>query len=221
MVSSFANLFTGLNCRNMLGAILAIGLFVVLLLYVFQEVFRAYPNVPRTPGAGGTSGQNQAGPNAGAGGPGGASVLPVGVPRISERFFDTGTSHSSVTGALALGGDLPIDTVASYVSNQGRATIVFGAPDPNALLLQVTFNEPEDTVTVIQGDRRVTGSDDDCVFNVTVTETLVAGHISCPFAEAFNGEESLGTASIELDFSGGSLSSRSSDGGAGDPTPID
>jgi hypothetical protein len=147
-------------------------------------------------------------------------VGPSRVPVISERYFDLGTSHAAVTGALSLSGDLAIDTIASYVSNQGRANIVFGPPDPNALLVQVTFNEPEDTVTVIQGDHRATGMDADCAFNIQVTDTLVAGHISCPAVDAFNGEENVGSASIELEFSAGSLSS-GPDGGDPDATAND
>lgn len=161
-------------------------------------------------------------PGGGPGGPGAsASVAPtaIGVPAITERFFDSGTSHISVTGPFSLGGDLALDTIASYVTNQGRATIVFGPPDPNALLVQVTFNEPEDTVTVIQGDRRATGMDTDCVFTVTVSETLIAGHISCPSAEAFNGDASLGTATIELEFSAGSPPGGGIDGDGGEVGP--
>ena len=165
--------------------------------------------------------QNKPGGNPAGGGPGGGTLTVAPVPPISDRFFDTGTSHAEVSGALTLAGDLAIDTIASYVSNHGRANIVFGPPDPNALLVQVTFNEPEDTVTVIQGDKRATGMDTDCVFNVQVTEALVAGHISCPSVDAFDGEQNLGKATIELDFSAGSIpgDDGNPDGGDGTTDP--
>jgi hypothetical protein len=48
--------------------------------------------------------------------------------------------------------------------------------------------------------RFVKGLDDECIFAVEVTEAHVAGTISCPAAIAYEGDQPLGEASIEVEF---------------------
>lgn len=139
--------------------------------------------------------------------PAGTSTVPGGggsaVPPISERFFVGGSVHAVTRGALASEVDLPIDEIKSYVSNDGLAWIAFGAQGgPDEVL--ITFNEPENTVTVAQGSRWVKGVDDECAFDVDVTEALVSGHISCATAEVYEGDQLVGEASIEVDFTAAS-----------------
>jgi hypothetical protein len=196
---------TGCMLRG--AGILAAGVGIVLFLMLWFFVIGPYFIGPAAAPSGG--GGNQLQSQAAGSGAGGATPTPPSgpgpVPAISERYFDSGTSHVAVTGGLTLSGDLAIDTVSSSVTNQGRALIVFGPPDPNALLVVVTFNEPEDAVTVTQGTKRATGIDSDCAFTVQVTDALVSGHVSCPSVDAFDGDQAIGTASIELDFSAESL----------------
>jgi hypothetical protein len=122
------------------------------------------------------------------------------VPPISERYFGSGSVQARVEGAMSVDANLEIDTIKSYVSNDGLAWIAYGAQQPGADEVLITFNEPEDTVTVAQGARFVKGLDDECRFDVTVTDALVSGHISCPAAEAYEGDQPIGQASIEVDF---------------------
>jgi hypothetical protein len=126
------------------------------------------------------------------------------VPPISERYFSGGSTQGSVTGAFSV-PDLPIDALTSYVDNEGLAWIHFGtgvAGEPEAL---ITFNEPENAITVARDGFSATGQDDDCTFNVQVTGTLVSGHISCTNLPVVKDDgESAGTVSIELDFTAAS-----------------
>lgn len=134
---------------------------------------------------------------------------PDEVPYISPRYIDSGSSHAAVTGAMSYSGDLAADQIRSYVDDEGLAWLAFGGeptgPDgePGPAVL-VTFNEPEDAVTVAVGTRRATGQDDACVFDIQVTATLVSGHISCASVDVYDGDEVIGTSSIELDFTAGS-----------------
>jgi hypothetical protein len=174
---------------------------MVLLLMLFFVVILPYIVGPAAAPSGGQGNQLQSpGSSSGAGGATPTAPIAGYVPPISERFFDSGTSHVAVTGALTQSGDLAIDTITSYVSPQGRALIVFGPPDPEALIVVFTVNEPEDALTVTQGVLRATGIEADCTFNVQVTDELISGHISCPAVDAFDGDVKVGTASIELDI---------------------
>jgi hypothetical protein len=131
-------------------------------------------------------------------GPGGADV-----PYISERLFSGGTTQGTVAGAFSV-PDLTINSYTSYVDNEGLAWIAFGegiAGEPEAL---ITFNEPENAITVANGGFSATGQDGDCTFDVHVTPTVVSGHISCHDLQAMNGGEAAGTVSIELDFTASS-----------------
>jgi hypothetical protein len=138
-------------------------------------------------------------PSAGSGG--GGRV----VPPISERFFASGTVHAVVSGAIESDVNLPIDDIKSYVSNDELAWIAYGAQVGGSDEVLITFNEGgDDTVTVAQGSRWVKGVNDECRFDVKVTDALVSGNIACPAADAFDGDQPIGPASIEVEFTAAS-----------------
>jgi hypothetical protein len=121
------------------------------------------------------------------------------VPPISERTFGSGSTQAVVTGGFAEQVDLDIDTIRSYVEPEGLAWIAFGGNDGPQVL--ITFNEPEDTVTVAHGARFAKGVDGQCQFSVQVTDTLVSGHVYCPNATVYAIDGSVtGSATIELTF---------------------
>jgi hypothetical protein len=42
--------------------------------------------------------------------------------------------------------------------------------------------------------------DDECTFNVTVTDDTISGHVSCPNAQALDVGAKVAATSIELEF---------------------
>ena len=136
--------------------------------------------------------QQQAEPEAGPG---------EQVPEMSARYFGGGTTHASVSGALSISGDLALDTISSEVSNDGLAWLSFGTRTPGDPEILITFHEPENAVTVAQGDLHATAQDDACSFRVRVTPALISGTVSCADIPVFRDDEPAGTTSISVEFS--------------------
>lgn len=157
---------------------------------------------------GGGPGQNNANPGNQPNGPGGASQGPSSpsvppqsvIPPISDRFFGGGSAQAGVTGAFSLTTSMTIDTIRSY-ADDGLGWIGFESADGEIL---VALNEPENSVTIAQGDLVAIGADDACSFQIQVTPTLVSGHIACPSVDVYQGEKVTGQATIELDFTASS-----------------
>lgn len=161
--------------------------------------------------------QGQNGPGNGVGG-GQLSDVPI----ISDRLFSTGSVQSTVSGDLTFDVDLSLDTDKSYVADD-LAWIAY--EDGGLVTVLVSLHEPENSVAISDGQHTALGVDTQCVFNVTVTPALVSGHVSCPKAQALDGAKQVGTTSIELDFSAGTLPGSEGGGGGsdqgGDSTPTD
>lgn len=123
------------------------------------------------------------------------------IPPISDRFFDGGGSQATSSGFFNITLDLPIDDVRSYV-DEDLAWIGFGELQRDASgEILIALGEPENSVTLAQGDFLVIGTDEDCAIEVEVTETTVSGHISCVGVEGQNVEDgSTGPVDFELDF---------------------
>jgi hypothetical protein len=124
------------------------------------------------------------------------------IPDISDRSFAGGTTQASTSGFVSLDMDLPIDEISSYVNTDGLAWISFGSLPADARgEILIALNEPENSITLSRGDVVVIGRDDDCIFDLDVTETTVSGHISCTGVEGENtANGSTGPVDIELDF---------------------
>lgn len=144
----------------------------------------------------------------GGGQPGGqtsAGALNVALTQLGDNFIDGGTAMTSVGGAFSLSGQqIQADTLRSYIQG-GMAWLGFGAlaGGTGAAEILITLNEGgQDTVTVAQGDLAAIGQDDDCQWNIEVTESSVSGTISCASVEVLrNTTAPAGTASIQLQFS--------------------
>ena len=164
--------------------------------------------------------QNQA--VQGPGSQGDPNVNPASdvIPEISNRYYDSGGATSSIGGGpFSLSGAIQIDPHASYTQD-GLTWISFidnGHPDAGEIL--IVFGEPENSVTLAQGDTNVIiGNDDECKFDIKVTDGSVSGTVKCAKADVMTGFPSVPsglTAAIDLQFST-ATTLMDGDGGAGD-----
>lgn len=146
--------------------------------------------------------QNQA-PN----GPGDAAD-PNGdnIPQISNRWYSSGSASTTVGGGpFVLNGPIQIDTHASYTQD-GLSWISFiDNSNPDAGEILIALGEPENTVTVAHGNTSVIiGTDDECKFDIKVTDGSVSGTVKCARADVMTGFPSVPsgeTAAIDLQFS--------------------
>jgi hypothetical protein len=156
--------------------------------------------------------QNEA-PN-GPGDP--ADPLADVIPPISNRWYDSGSATTTIGGGpFALNGPIQIDAEASY-SQDGLSWISFNdTTNPDAGEILIALGEPENSVTVAHGNSNVIiGSDDECRFDITVTDGSVAGRVSCAKADVMNGSVPSGeTAAIDLQFSTATHAMEGDDGG--------
>lgn len=118
------------------------------------------------------------------------------VPPISDRYFGDGSVATTVTGDLQFTGNLELDTLRSYAQD-GLGWIDFAAGDAEVL---IALHEPENSVTIVDGDLRATGVDAECAFNIEVTTALISGSVSCVDIGVFRNDERTGTATIEVQF---------------------
>lgn len=159
--------------------------------------------------------QNQA-PN----GPG-AAVDPNAdiIPEISNRYYNSGSASTTIGGGpFALNGPIQIDTDASYTQD-GLSWISFiDNSNPGAGEILIALGEPENSVTVAQGNPNVIiGNDAECKFDIKVTDGSVSGSVKCPKADIMTGFPSVPsgkTAVIDLQFS--TSTTPMDNGGGGD-----
>lgn len=138
----------------------------------------------------------------------GGGVDPAGdvIPAISNRYYNSGSASTTVGGGpFVLNDPIQIDTVASYTQD-GLSWISFiDSSNPDAGEILIALGEPENSVTVSHGtDNVIIGSDDECKFDLTVTEGSVSGTVKCAKADVMTGLPSVPsgkTASIDLQFS--------------------
>lgn len=152
------------------------------------------------------------------------------IPPISNRWYDSGNASTSIGGGpFALNGPIQLDPVASY-TNDGLSWISFiDNANPDAGEILIVFGEPENSVTVAHGNTNVIiGNDDECKFDIKVTDGSVSGSVKCAKADVMNGSVPSGeTARIDLQFSTATHATQSDGGGdgtdpgTGDPTPAD
>lgn len=155
----------------------------------------AHQGQPGANGAGNGVGNAQAAVDAAGDG------QPPVIAEISDRYFTSGSVTTAMSGGpFLVSGNLQIDPEKAYAKD-GLGWIAF-ADGPTDVLISI--NEPENAIAVARGDTYATAQDDACAWDVHVTEALVSGHISCPSVPVVQGTETVGTTSIELDFSAGS-----------------
>lgn len=131
-----------------------------------------------------------------------ATPTPGTVPPVSDRHFRSGSAHAVASGDLSFDVQLPIDKDKAYAQD-GLAWIAFGSPGDSRAVL-VSFDEPANSVAISRGGETALGVDDQCDFDVTVTDTQVSGHITCPDADALRDGKRVGSVSIDVTFSAGS-----------------
>jgi len=132
----------------------------------------------------------------------GAAPSPPDIPEISPRLYTGGNASASVSGDFDFSGQLAVDTHASYTSRHGLSWIAFSDPgNPQAGDILVVFGEPENSVAVSTGTTVAIGRDAECDFDIHVTESSVAGSVSCASVEVEREGQPGGTSSIHLEFS--------------------
>lgn len=129
---------------------------------------------------------------------------PLPVPKISGRYFVSGSAKVTVTGSFQIDTDVPINAKASF--GDGEMTWiqfgVSGAPEPNAL---ITYGDQGIGIIIGLGKNSATAEpsseDAACTGEVKVTASSVAGQYSCTGVGSYNpGTGKMGKVNITVRF---------------------
>jgi hypothetical protein len=127
------------------------------------------------------------------------------LPTISGRYFASGSAKVTVSGAVRIDQEVPINTKASF--GDGEMTWVqFGASGSEEPNVTITYQPTEVGIVVGKGKFIATaevmkGEKPQCSGKTEVTETSVTAHYTCPGIPSHDAATGkMGKVDIDISF---------------------
>jgi hypothetical protein len=132
--------------------------------------------------------------------PNGAAVTLPDIPTVSTRSFTGGSARVTVSGAITIDTELPLNARASY--GDGEMTwIQFGTAEAGAPNVLITYGGGDLGVIVGMGSKTATAEGAHCTGSVQATATTVAGEYRCKDVDSWDPKTSrMGKIEISIRF---------------------